>query len=411
MRGFIYTLAGLFLPFIMTAQLDSSAYFKFICVEGDTLINDPFCHFCPPNDSTVFYGLKVVSPSNRVKYIRHDYDVQIRQSSYIWITYDRDSSLVVPVQVSQMKDSAQIVDSLMSCPTVPLDTICCIDLIDTFRLNGNFLEISLSDEDSIHSVELTIEAAPGDCCCNDCSFGIYREYFSNVVSDSVIVTANRGRLPGDLSKLWVIREGNKQIEGLDTLGDYTVSDSIINFGYWLDGEDVEVWFIADTLTNNPVDIQRDYFLNTYGVRVTPTETLPSNPFWVKVFVEGEEAHYGNDYLINGAYIDFNYYLQNEDVEVWYISDVDCELLIFKEWFADTDGPTVSITGNQGNLPALSQAVTVWVEGWKQQDGSTGDYTISGNTITFSYELDGEDVEVWYIIGGIDTGAIGEFQTN
>lgn len=415
MRVIITALAIMLFSLCGWSQIDTSYQkFRFDCREGDTLVNDPYCHFCPPLDTTFFYGLRVTSPNNRIRYIRHPYQVNVRNSgNYIWITYDTDSSLVVPVEATYFtdKDSALIVDSLMGCPIAPIDTICCEDLIDTFRLHGDTLQISLSDEDSLHSVVLNIQATDSDCCCNDCSFAIYREYFSNVTGDSIVVTVNGGELPSQAEKLWVLREGNKQIEGLDTLGDYTFQDSVISFGYWLDGEDIEVWFMADTLTNNPVDVQRDYFLNTYGTRVTPTVALPANPFWVKVFVEGEENHYGNDYQINGAYIDFNYYLQNEDVEVWYISDVDCDLLIFKEWFPDADGPSVTVTGNQGNFPALAQAVTVWVEGWKQQDGSTGDYEISGSNINFNYELDGEDVEVWYIIGSVDTGISGLFQTN
>lgn len=406
---------GVILTVNAWGQIDTTYQkFRFNCLEGDTLINDPYCWFCQPNDTVIFYGLQVVSPNNRVRYIRHPYDVTVPTPNFIRIFHDLDSTTVIPLLATDFtdKDSALIVDSLMGCPTRPLDTICCIDLIDTFRLQGDTLQISLSDEDSIHFVVLDIPAAGGgDCCCNDCSFAVYREYFSNVTGDSIVVSVNRGRLPPDAGKLWVLREGNKQIEGLDTLGDYTYQDSVIRFGYTLDGEDIEVWFMADTLTNNPVDVQRDYFLNTYGTRVTPTEPLPANPFWVKVFVEGEENHYGNDYQINGAHIDFGYYLDNEDVEVWYISDVDCDLLIFKEWFPGVNGAAVTLTGNQGTLPALQQSILVFVEGWKQQNGSTGDYEISGSSINFKYTLDNEDVEVWHIIGAVDTGISGLFQTD
>lgn len=392
-------------------QIDTTYQkFRFDCIEGDTLINDPYCWFCQPNDTVIFYGLRVASPNKRIRYIRHPYDVTVPNQDYIRIFHDLDSTTVIPILATDFtdKDSALIVDSLMGCPTRPIDTLCCIDVIDTFRLQGDTLQISLSDEDSLHSVILN--GLTGGCC-NDCSFAVYREYFSNVTGDSIIVAVNGGRLPDSPEKLWVLREGNKQIEGVDTLGDYTYQDSIIRFNYWLDGEDIEVWFLADTLTNNPVDVTRDYFLNTYGTQVTPSLPLPANPFWVKVFVEGEENHYPHDYDISGANIDFTYYLENEDVEVWYLSDVDCDLLIFKQWFANVTADSVVVATNGGVMPALAQAVTVWVEGWKQQNGPTGDYEISGANINFSYTLDSEDVEVWYILGAVDTGILGLFQSD
>ena len=118
-----------------------------------------------------------------------------------------------------------------------------------------------------------------------------------------------------------------------------------------------------------------------------------------------------DYFVNGANIDFTYPLESEDVEVWFVEDTRCNLLIFQQYYNDVNAAEVVLSANGGVFPALRQSIVVWVEGYKQQEGPTGDYEIVGSTVEFKYTLEDEDVEVWFISGLVDVGHLGLFQDN
>jgi len=268
------------------------------CIEGDTLINDNACWWCTAGVPEVFYGIEVLSPSNRRTLIRHPYVAETRGEPYFVINYESDSTKffeMLRTDTSVYKTSQEWVDYLNSCPEPPpefccpvidtfelrndslcisltsMDSVLCVVLpdsipppqyveqftlvddtlciqisedtvncvviehpphqtIDTLEVQGDTLFVSLSEDDTTYFVILP---SGGDSdtivveseCCEDCRAALFREYFSNVDSSYVTVTVNGGNIPDDRDYLWVMREGDKLMEGGPGVGDYTVTRS------------------------------------------------------------------------------------------------------------------------------------------------------------------------------------------
>ena len=319
------------LPFSTFAQK-----FAFRCVEGDTLLNDPACHWCEPDQEFIMYGIEVTSPTSQKKYIRHPYEAYVRNDRYFGINFSQDSTLffdTTRVDMTEFTTAQLWVDTLNNCPLPPLPDIglCCQE-VDTFFIQNDSLCISLTSLDTVYCVDLSIYR-------DSLSVGattIFREYFSNITGPGVVVGVNGGTLPSELSGVGVFVEGIKQKEGPPGVGDYEITGANVSFNYALDEEDVEVIF-----------------------------------FW----------------STTDAYN------------------------IFRQYFADVSAGVVTVTENGGVIPVLNQALSVFVEGMKQQEGPTGDYEIVSNQIVFNYTLDSEDVEVIFILGINDLGFLGLFQDN
>lgn len=307
--------------------------FTFECIQGDTIkYNDPDCHFCPPDQITIFWGLKVTSPAGRKKYIRHPYTIDTLAGNYYFnIYYDTDSSLFLDIRRTNFANRAVMLDSLTGCPPPPPDTAISKVVIDTFRIVQDILEISLNSEDSVHKVNLSVYRDSAKAS----GIAIFREYFANVTDTVVSISVNGGLFPDSTQNICVFLEGIKLKEGGYPIGDYRIVGNQVRFNFPLDLEDVEILF---AVTTGPIKI-------------------------------------------------------------------------FRQYFPDGTGNSFSVTENGGTLPILRQATLVFVEGLKQIEGTAGDYTLAGNVVNFSYQLDGEDVEVLFIIGTNDLGTLGLFLNN
>lgn len=396
---------------VVKGQADSTQLFHFWCSEGDTLLNDPYCHFCPPDQIVEFWGVKIKSPNNRWTYARHPYVPSIRAKDYLNLTYDVDSTFQVHRLQTQFADDTQLwVDSLAGCPTNPEDTIVSgcptCPVLDTFEIRDGFLYISLTSMDTSWFVDLREVC---ELCDSSCIAVVYREYFANVTGDSVIVTVNNGDLPTDAGHLMVYVEGLRQKEGPPGVGDYEVIGSTVYFHYDLEGEDVWVWFFSP---ESGVSIVRTYHPLITGT-VVSVPVIPDSLAQLQVFVEGIKQQLGppglGDYQVSGSDLVFNYSLENEDVETW-VMDNECSLLLFEEHISAYTGTVLTVTANNGTLPVLDQAVKIWVEGLAQQDGPGGDYQLTDvDQATMKYPLDAEDVNFWFVIGSADVGFLGLFQ--
>lgn len=333
MRSLAITLFFVLTYSLGFSQVDTTIQRKWNleCVEGDTLLNDPYCDFCQVNEPYEFWGVKVTSPNNRLLYIRHPYDVQRVGMNYVEIAYDIDNSFFVDHRTTTFSNDTitLLIDSLESCEMEPVDTVSGCTRIDSFYISGDSICIRLDCDTTLFCQDLSQYR-------DSLSVGgvtIYREYWQEISTDQIAVTVNGGSLPNATRQISVKVEGQKMKEGPPGVGDYTVSSPFINFNYTLEEEDVEVWFIDET---GPVEVYREYFVNL-----------------------------------------------------------------------STDNFTVSVNG--GVVPVLRQALKIYVEGQKLSEGPLGDYEVSGSTINLKYSLENEDAEAWFIMNTSDVGFLGLFR--
>jgi len=320
-------------PAKSNAQVDTTITRKFSleCVEGDTLLNDPYCDFCQINEPYLFYGIKVTSPNNRFEYIRHPYTIQQVGATFVEIGYDQTESFFIDYRKTTFESVGikTLLDSLNGCPEPPPPEGGGCTLIDTFYISNDSICIKLDCQEELFCQNLSQYR-------DSLSVGgvtIFREYWSEISGNQVAVTVNGGLLPGNTNQLSVKVEGQKMKEGPPGVGDYTVSGSFINFNYAMEAEDVEAWFIYES---GPVEVYREYFTSLSST-------------------------------------------------------------------------SLSVSVNGGVVPVLNQALKVYVEGQKMAEGPAGDYELSGNTVQFKHSLEDEDVEVWFIMNTSDVGFLGLFK--
>jgi len=356
--------------------------FSFECIEGDTLLNDPYCDFCTPGVPYEMWGLKVTSPSGRVAYILHPYSVEGFGTLYVTIRYDVNSTLFYNWQTQTSFSSQQeMIDSISGCPVRPPDAGGA--RIDTFQLRQDSLFISLEDDN-----EPAWHVVFSDFRDSSVYSGaiLYREYWRDLQGDSIRVTLNDGRLPDSTAIVGVYVEGWRNQEGPGK--DYTVTpdSGLIVFDYNLQYEDVEVrWLVGSGLR-----FYREIVDSVSGDSVN----LPDWPLdcpTLRVRVEGWQQQEGpdRDYLHLRDSIFFNYTLDNEDVLLSWILD---GTIVHQELFEDVFGDVLRID-SQG-LPVQCPHIWVYVEGWPQ---SKNDYWIdrASGVVRFNYALENEDVELLY----------------
>jgi len=125
--------------------------------------------------------------------------------------------------------------------------------------------------------------------------------------------------------------------------------------------------------------------------------VPLQGYAVKVFVNGLLQSYGVHYLVGAdpKLILFSNALSTDDVQVEYASSVAPPTPVTP---VQVLRHVVVLTGTTVVLPyvpGLGFPVVVYVNGVMQTEG--GDYTISGDTITFNMALSGVVVQVLYAI--------------
>jgi hypothetical protein len=254
-------------------------------------------------------------------------------------------------------------------------------------INDRFIEITY-DRDSVFLV--------------DKSFTVFENTAMKVVLDSLNGCPTAPEVPGT---------GCTRI---DTM--YIANDSIciaLDCDTTLFCQDLSQY--RDSLSVGGVTVYREYWtsLNTDQLAVTVNGgSLPTATRQIFVNVEGIKQKEGaagvGDYTVNGPLIEFNYTLEDEDVEVWFIDETG-PVEVYREYFTGLNSSSFSVSVNGGVLPVLNQALKVFIEGQKLSEGPNGDYEITGNSINLKYTLEDEDAEVWFIMNTSDVGFLGLFR--
>lgn len=214
----------------------------------------------------------------------------------------------------------------------------------------------------------------------------YSQTFENVTGNTVELT---GTMSEVATHYMVYVNGVLQDIG------WSLSGNIITFDWTLTNNSVFVkWLLTyegtsssccNTGSGKAIKFYKQTFENVYTNKVQITEgggALPTNTANINLFLDGVMQDIG--YTVQGNYIVFNNDLKGNAVHVQYFVD---DPKVFATTFEAVEGYTITLPTFIAQMATGTNRIMVFVDGIHEDIG----WVISGNTLTFDWELTGNSV--------------------